>query len=140
MDSRGGHHDQLPTRPVPYPRYDGSQPCLQIGPEAFVIPGDQHQDNAAAKRVCRSCPFLDACHEFAVSYDVVGVWGGTTYADRRRTRRKLGIAAIAIVQPDARTAVARVRQLDDGTLTKAELAERIGCSIKTVERARAVAA
>lgn len=140
MASRRGPRVHLPTRPTPYPRFDGTQPCLQIGPEAFVIPGGQHQGNAEAKRVCGPCPFLYECREFAVSYDVVGVWGGTTYADRRRTRDRLRIEAIPVALTDTRSARQRVAELDDGRLSAEQVARLVGCSAKTVERHRKAAA
>lgn len=140
MARRYTHRALWPTRPAPYPRYDGTQLCLDIGADAFVIPGDQHEENAALKRVCGPCPFLEPCREFAVSYDVMGVWGGTTYAERRRIREKLKIRPIPVALPDAGAAIAKVRLLDDGTRTARELAELVGCSMTTVERARSAAA
>lgn len=41
-----------------------------------------------AKRVCRVCPVVTPCLEFALSLpDVAGVWGATTPKERQRMRR-----------------------------------------------------
>jgi WhiB family redox-sensing transcriptional regulator len=42
----------------------------------------------AAKTVCRSCPSLDACLEFALSTGQdAGIWGATSEEERRAIRR-----------------------------------------------------
>lgn len=38
------------------------------------------------KILCSTCPVQQACLRYALDYDVDGVWGGTTAAERRRLR------------------------------------------------------
>jgi WhiB family transcriptional regulator, redox-sensing transcriptional regulator len=49
---------------------------------------DDHRDVAAATAICRACPVLAECLDWAVStsqHD--GVWGGMTPSQRLRLRR-----------------------------------------------------
>lgn len=48
----------------------------------------------AAKAICRRCPVLLTCREYALATgERHGIWGGLTEADRRRVRRPRGDAA-----------------------------------------------
>ena len=39
--------------------------------------------------LCRSCPVVEACREYALARDwITGVWGGTTWNERDRIRRE----------------------------------------------------
>lgn len=42
---------------------------------------------APAVAICADCPARADCLAHAVAHDEVGVWGGTTDADRRKLRR-----------------------------------------------------
>lgn len=54
--------------------------CLSVDPGLFF---DSHTEHAA-KQVCRRCPVLKACLDYAVRCgEKHGVWGGTTEAERR---------------------------------------------------------
>ena len=56
-----------------------------MDPEIFFP--ESGQSGAAAKRICRTCPVVDECFEWAVANDVrYGVWGGTSESERRRMR------------------------------------------------------
>ena len=46
-----------------------------------------------AKMVCRDCPVLQDCLEYALSFpDTRGVWGGTTTKERKKVRAQLSRA------------------------------------------------
>jgi WhiB family redox-sensing transcriptional regulator len=50
------------------------------GPERSSRPG---------REVCRRCPFLDECREWAVVHnEAAGVWGATTPDEREAIRRR----------------------------------------------------
>jgi WhiB family transcriptional regulator, redox-sensing transcriptional regulator len=49
---------------------------------------DEH-DPFPALMVCMSCPVRRECREYAMTNNELGIWGGTTYDERRRLRRKL---------------------------------------------------
>lgn len=61
--------------------------CLTAEPELFFPIGNTGvalDDVAAAKAVCRSCPVLDACRDYALaSRQPFGVWGGMDEEERR---------------------------------------------------------
>lgn len=50
---------------------------------------ENHAEQRKAVQLCRSCPVLDACRNYAIAAgETTGVWGATTPADRRRYRRQ----------------------------------------------------
>jgi WhiB family redox-sensing transcriptional regulator len=67
--------------------------CAGTDPEIFfpTPAGNQHTTTTyQAIRICRRCPHVDACLEWAVGTGQdYGIWGGTTAAQRRQlsTRR-----------------------------------------------------
>ena len=61
--------------------------CRRYDPELFFPGPDGSADEA--KRVCRACPVLDECREWALDHRVrYGIWGGLTERERRRVHRK----------------------------------------------------
>lgn len=80
------------------PSFDGTQPCLKVDPEMFFPELPEHPTAAdkrehavmvtAAKAICNSCKFEDACLTYALYNDVTGVWGGTVDSDRRAIRKQ----------------------------------------------------
>jgi WhiB family redox-sensing transcriptional regulator len=44
------------------------------------------RQQSEALAVCARCPVRDECLDYAIRYDELGVWGGTTDAQRRRIR------------------------------------------------------
>jgi hypothetical protein len=62
--------------------------CAQTDPEMwFPTPG---KSPAAAKKLCVSCPARTACLDTAMRTPVLGVWGGTTVAERRALAQTIG--------------------------------------------------
>jgi hypothetical protein len=60
--------------------------CLGTDPEVFV--SDSLGDQNYAKLVCAECPVVAACLNYALERpSIVGVWGATSYQDRRRMWR-----------------------------------------------------
>lgn len=41
----------------------------------------------AAQAICRRCPYIDPCREWALDNYEIGIWGATTEGERRRIRR-----------------------------------------------------
>ena len=61
--------------------------CRAVDPELFFPASDSEAEPALA--VCRRCPVLHACLQFALdNRDYEGVWGGTTGAERRSMVRE----------------------------------------------------
>lgn len=60
--------------------------CAETDPDAF-FPGDGESPRPA-KRVCAGCFVRQECLGYALANpSLLGVWGGTTYAERRELRR-----------------------------------------------------
>ncbi|MFF7888746.1 WhiB family transcriptional regulator [Streptomyces sp. NPDC020794] len=66
--------------------------CLREDPDLFfpigsVNSGQMAIQTDAAKAVCRQCPVIERCLEWAVDAGPVeGIWGGTTEGERRVMR------------------------------------------------------
>lgn len=65
--------------------------CGQTDPELFFP--EKGVSSARAKLVCRQCPVITQCRDFAVAAPMLldGVWGGTTARERQELRRERGI-------------------------------------------------
>jgi WhiB family transcriptional regulator, redox-sensing transcriptional regulator len=65
--------------------------CREADPDLFFpvgTTGAALRQIEAAKAVCRTCPSLDPCLEFALSTGQdAGVWGATSEEERRAIRR-----------------------------------------------------
>jgi hypothetical protein len=97
--------------PKDYPDFEefGDAPCSQGDPDAF-FPEDRPDGNMQHNRIaypmeryaktsCFGCPYRFRCLEYAMkNEDLIGIWGGTTEAERRKMRRgervRLGIPGI----------------------------------------------
>ena len=63
--------------------------CRQVDPDLWFPEGPSLCSEA--KKVCRKCPVIDQCLEYALKYNEKhGVWGGKTASQRRRLRLQLG--------------------------------------------------
>jgi WhiB family redox-sensing transcriptional regulator len=76
--------------------------CLGEDPDLFFpigTTGPAIAQAEAAKAVCRRCPVVSDCLEWALTnYQDSGVWGATTEDERRSLRRVgagAGVAALA---------------------------------------------
>jgi WhiB family redox-sensing transcriptional regulator len=65
--------------------------CLDEDPDLFFpigTSGPALAQAAAAKALCRCCPVVSECLDWALAnYQDSGVWGGTTEEERRAMRR-----------------------------------------------------
>lgn len=76
--------------------------CARFDPRLFFHPTGERGEGSrarerAAKRVCASCPVLEACRAYALAVrEPYGVWGGLSEderADLLRRRRRTARAA-----------------------------------------------
>ena len=58
--------------------------CRNLDTEQFFAKADTKE----AKKFCATCPVQSDCLEYALVYDLYGVWGGTSDADRKRKYSK----------------------------------------------------
>lgn len=45
---------------------------------------EQRADVDKGKKACTGCPVMGQCRLYAVVHNVPGIWGGTSYAERKR--------------------------------------------------------
>lgn len=58
--------------------------CQNADPEAFFVETGDSVTTEKAKNICRRCPVVDDCLEYALKERITfGVWGATTANDRR---------------------------------------------------------
>ena len=71
--------------------------ALFFGPNGFEPKRDRLAREAAAKAICRACPAVTVCREYALSQaELYGVWGGLGETDRREVLARRGIVATAV--------------------------------------------
>ena len=79
---------------------DGTQACLGVRSTLFFQDGRGDSTWARrAKELCQTCPLIEPCREYAITYDEhFGVWGGMSERQRRverRRRRLIDVTAVA---------------------------------------------
>lgn len=124
--------------------------CAQVDPELFFP--EKGGSTREAKRICRRCPIRDACLEYAlVNGERFGIWGGQSERERRRLgavpaplpaldepdnaavdRLLDGDRLAPRTRPQLRAAINRL--LDRG-LPHPVIADHLGCSTRSVNRA-----
>jgi WhiB family redox-sensing transcriptional regulator len=89
MDS---HDPAFPGSIGPLPAWRDQAACLDEDPERFFpvgTTGHALEQIEQAKAVCRSCPVISACLNWALETGQKdGVWGGTSEEERRKMRRR----------------------------------------------------
>jgi len=114
--------------------------CYGMDPELFVGPDVEGTEDKIfreqeAKDICRTCPLVIECLQWAQTHNEYGVWGGTNRDDRRRLR-----AGRPLRGSDGRTKQERRRaervkltlQLSQKGLTPEEIAAEIGVTKGTI--------
>jgi WhiB family transcriptional regulator, redox-sensing transcriptional regulator len=63
--------------------------CQGVEPELFFPSQGQVSVAKAAKQICGMCEVSDDCLRYALQHvELDGVWGGTSYRERRDLRRR----------------------------------------------------
>lgn len=88
-----------PARPVA-PHFDGTQVCAQIDPELWFP--EKGGNNSVAKELCRACDFQVACLRYSLGeriygLSIQGIWGGTTWKERRGLLRAAAAGVLDLV-------------------------------------------
>lgn len=72
---------------TPEPAWKADGVCREIDPYLWFADDGDTASTAVAKQVCRTCPVMQQCAEYAIPRaDEWGVWGGLTAKERRRIR------------------------------------------------------
>jgi WhiB family redox-sensing transcriptional regulator len=70
---------------------EGDVPCQQAPDMFFIERGDKegHEKLKYTKKLCSLCPLKSLCLDYALeSNEVHGIWGGTTYNERKSIQGK----------------------------------------------------
>lgn len=64
--------------------------CREIDPELFFpVKYEDVVQTRQAKAVCKNCELIKPCFQYALDRpEIVGIWGGTSSADRWEIRRR----------------------------------------------------
>ncbi len=65
--------------------------CVEIDPEMWFP--DANTNTKVAKKICAECPEKNPCLAYALTYNVTGIWGGTSLGQREELRRRRTIAS-----------------------------------------------
>lgn len=82
------HDIEILEDEIPVPRFDGD--CRGL-PTTWWFPerGEANTGTRKAVEICKTCPVLIECGEFANSYPKLhGIWGATTLRQRQRRRNQ----------------------------------------------------
>ncbi len=115
--------------------------CAQVDPELFYP--EKGDTGRVAKQVCAACPVRAECLAFALARgERFGVWGGESARVRRallaaRGEQPARDGGARHLQRDVRQRVAQIRRLTEAGLCDRQVADRIGCTQRTVQRLRA---
>lgn len=71
--------------------------CAQTDPEAFYAEVGGNPE--PARRICAACPVRIECRDYVLSTgEDHGIWGGLTYNDRLRLRRRARRSATPVTE------------------------------------------
>jgi WhiB family redox-sensing transcriptional regulator len=87
-------------KPPRYPNTTGFEPCATTDPELF-FPERSNQylkQTAIAKSLCRTCPVMFECAEYAIGTDVSGIWGATDEKERRLIQKQRQIQPFPFIK------------------------------------------
>ena len=59
--------------------------CASADPEEWFP--EKGANSRKAKNICRTCPVIDECLQFALDNNEKGIWGGTSTRERATLRR-----------------------------------------------------
>lgn len=77
-----------------------SAPCASADPDAWFPEKGEHA--AAAKAICRACPYRQLCLEEAIAWGPdSGVWGEKTVNEIHRIRQERGLVPATAALPEA---------------------------------------
>lgn len=95
-----------------------------------------------AKAVCRRCPVIEECLEWALqTRQESGVWGGLSEDERLllrgRTRSRRLVNGLTHTENILRNRLGELRELEASGLGDLGIAQRLGTNVQTLKRVRA---
>lgn len=105
--------------------------CAQTDPEAFYP--EKGGPAKAAKDICRQCPVIEQCLEWALEHgDRYGIWGGKSERERRKILRSRGRDLAAERKAALADRNNLIHQLTADGVPADQVAARLGISTNTV--------
>ncbi len=86
-----------------FPIFDNRALCAEVDPEVWF---PEHGGNnkyktpeaVHAKQLCKACPALAECREYALRYTgLYGIWGGLDPSQRRDIQKQLNIIPVHVL-------------------------------------------
>lgn len=65
--------------------------CAGTETEDWFTDKKVYDNKDTLRRICGACMAKDECLQYALEYNVIGYWAGTSEKERRDMRRKLNI-------------------------------------------------
>lgn len=84
----------LTDRPAWMDQRGETATCAEIDPDLWFP--EKGATSREAKRLCRSCPLLAACRQWALTHPSAaahGIWGGMTERERKDERKRRALRA-----------------------------------------------
>ena len=82
-------------------RFSDTPSCDGMDINLFFVEGrgDDYESLDYVRKMCKNCPVLEECFKYALTYNVRGVWAGTTEQQRRQIRITNNIPVKPIYDP-----------------------------------------
>lgn len=81
------HRDDMWAVVMPYPSFDGSQPCAE-NPDLWDEDSDTPNSKGLRLAACKRCPFRVSCFEWGMAHEEYGTFGGANDSTRDKLRKK----------------------------------------------------
>lgn len=65
--------------------------CTDADPESFFPASELKQENTMVLKICNACDARNDCLEYALGWNVIGIWGGTNTRERTAIRKSKNI-------------------------------------------------
>ena len=81
-----------------YPVWTDTPACTGIDVEMFFTDDNlRYSDLQGVIKICNTCPVIQQCFDYAIKYNVNGVWGGTSEAQRRAYRKLYNVNVLPVI-------------------------------------------
>jgi WhiB family redox-sensing transcriptional regulator len=120
-------------------------PCREEDPELFFPVGESKESRrqaAEAKAVCRRCPAVDACLQWALeNRQDVGVLGGMSEKERRRLHgrkpNRTRPDGLSVLEHIWQERLPEFRELSARGLSPKQISQALGTNVQTINSIRA---
>lgn len=65
--------------------------CSDSDPDSFFPDSELIKQNTTVIKICNACDARNECLEYALGWNVTGIWGGTNTKERQAIRKRKNI-------------------------------------------------